>query len=132
MTEPAVTTATAAIAAPSLVVLASQYLGVSLGPYLVIVLGAWCGSFWAIVSAPPMTKWQSFGLAGRAILLSVLMTAAVAHLMSEYFGWDLEELYVIVSISIAALGDKWLEIMNSLKDAVMTGMGNVFKKDTDK
>jgi len=66
-------------------------------------------------------------------MLSVLLTASISHLLSEGFGWHQEELYIIVSIAIAALGDRWIDIFNSLKEALMTGMGNVFKpKDTDK
>lgn len=133
MTEPTATTAAATLGAPSLIALASGWWGVELGPFVVIFLGAWCGSFWALVSAPPMSRWQSAGLALRSIMLSVLLTASISHLLSEGFGWHQEELYIIVSIAIAALGDRWIDIFNSLKEALMTGMGNVFKpKDTDK
>lgn len=127
MTEP-VAAAVASTASTSLIVLASKYLGVDIGPYAVIFLGAWCGSFWALVSAPAMTRWQSAGLALRAILLSVLLTSAVSHLLADSFGWHLDELYIVVSIGIAALGDRWLDIFNALRDALMTGMANVFKK----
>lgn len=127
MTEP-VAAAVASTASTSLIVLASKYLGVDIGPYAVIFLGAWCGSFWALVSAPAMTRWQSAGLALRAILLSVLLTSAVSHLLADSFGWHLDELYIVASIGIAALGDRWLDIFNALRDALMTGMANVFKK----
>lgn len=127
MAEPA-TSAIASTASTSLIVLASKYFGVDLGPYIIIFLGAWCGSFWALVSAPAMTRWQSAWLALRAVLLSVLLTSAVSHLLADSFGWHLDELYIIVSIGIAALGDRWLDIFNALRDALMTGMANVFKK----
>ena len=128
MAEPATAAAISTVSATSLIVLASKYLGVDIGPLAVIILGAWCGSFWALVSAPAMTRLQSAGLAMRAILLSVLMTGAVSHLLSDAFGWQSDELLIIVSIGIAALGDRWIDIFNSLKEAIMTGIGNVFKK----
>ncbi len=128
MAEPATAAVISTASATSLIVLASKYLGVDIGPYAVIFLGAWCGSFWALVSAPAMTRWQSAGLALRAILLSVLLTSAVSHLLADSFGWHLDELYIIVSIAIAALGDRWIDIFNALKEALMTGMANIFKK----
>lgn len=132
MAEPTTATAAAgAVIAAPLIVIASRRWGVDLGPYVIILLGAICGSFWALVSAPAMSRWQSTGLALRSILLSVLLTAAVSHMLSEVFGWDISELYIVVSISIAALGDKWLEILNALKEAIMTGMGKMFVKKDD-
>lgn len=132
MAEPTTTAAAAGamIAAP-LIVIAGRKLGVDLGTYVIVFLGATCGAFWALVSSPLMTRWQSAGLALRSILLSVLVTASIARLLSDTFGWDVQELYVIVSIAVAGLGDKWLEIFNSLKEALMTGMGNVFKRKED-
>ena len=129
MAEPVATAAAISTAsAASLIVLASKYLGVDIGTYVVIFAGAWCGSFFALVSAPAMTRWQSAGLAIRAILLSLLLTTAVAHLLYAAFGWQQDELYVVVSIAIAALGDRWIDILNALKEAIMTGLGNIFKK----
>ena len=126
MTEP--TTTAAAVGAVPLIVVFSSVFGVNLGPYVLITIGAICGSFWALASAESLTRWAAVRLSARVILLSVLMTTAVAELLAHAFDWHLSELYIIVSVGIAAMGDKWLEVINSLKEAIMSGMANIFKK----
>lgn len=126
MAEP---NATAAISAVPLIAVFVSMFGVNYGPYVLIFLGAVCGSFWAVLSAPTMSRWSSFWLAGRSILLSLLLTAAVTELLGAWFHWEVSELYIIVAIGIAALGDKWLEIIDTLKTSIQTALTNVVKKD---
>ena len=120
---------TVAVSAVPLIALFVGVFGASFGPYMMIFLGAVCGSFWAVLEAPSITRWASFWLACRSILLSLLLTVAVSELLAGAFGWHLSELYIVVSIGIAALGDKWLEIIDTLKTAIQTAIGGIFKKE---
>ncbi len=83
MSEPS--TAAAVTAVPLITVFISL-LGPQLGPYAMVFMGAVCGSFWAITSAPAMTRWKAAGMALRVILLSILLTVALSELLSRTFG----------------------------------------------
>lgn len=124
MAEPNTTVAVAAI--PLITVFVGVF-GPAIGPYLLILFGAVCGCFWAIASAEAMTRWQTTKMAIRVIMLSVLMTVAVSELLHSAFGWGVSELYVVVSISIAAMGDKWLSVIESLSEAIKTAISGIFK-----
>jgi phosphate/sulfate permease len=56
----------------------------------------------------------------RAVLLSLLLTAGIAQLIGAAFGWPVSELYIIVSIAVAGLGDKWLDVLESIKTRLQT------------
>lgn len=130
MAEPNVTTV--AVAVPLAVVFTSVF-GQMYGIYALILAGAITGSFFALLAAPPVSsRWQAVGLMVRSILLSLLMTAGASHLLSESFGWNADELYIFVSFGIAALGDKWLEIIETLKTTIQTAVTGIFKKGEDK
>jgi hypothetical protein len=112
---------TASVAAVPLVTLFVALFGVAWGPYVLIFLGAVCGSMWAVLSAPPFaTRWGGLWLAVRAVLLSLLLTAGIAKLIGDAFGWPVSEMYIIVSIAIAGLGDKWLDVLDSIKTRLQT------------
>lgn len=112
---------TASVTAVPLVTLFVALFGASWGPYVLIFIGAVCGSMWAVLSAPPFeSRWRGLWLALRAILLSVLLTAAVAGLLSETFGWQVSEMYIVVSIAIAGMGDRWLDVLESIKTRIQT------------
>lgn len=120
-------TVAAASAVPLITVFISIF-GPSFGPYVLISIGALCGSFWALTSAPTMTRWQAALLAIRATMLSILLTVAVAEILSDAFGWQLSEMYILVSIAIAALGDRWISILDSLQTSISTAISGIFKK----
>lgn len=120
---------TVAVSAVPLIALFVGVFGASFGPYMMIFLGAVCGSFWAVLQAPSITRWAGFWLACRSILLSLLLTVAVSELLAGAFGWHLSELYIVVSIGIAALGDKWLEIIDTLKTSIQTAITRAVQKE---
>jgi len=112
---------TAAVTAVPLVTIFVTMFGPAFGPYALILIGAVCGSMWAVLSAPPFpNRWAGLMLVGRSVLLSVLLTAAVAGMVSQAFGWQVSEMYIIVSIAIAGMGDKWLDILESIKTRIQT------------
>ena len=124
MAEP--NTAAAVSAVPLITVFVGVF-GPAIGPYLLILFGAVCGCFWAIASAEAMTRWQITKMAIRVIMLSVLMTVAVSELIHTAFGWAVSELYVVVSISISAMGNRWLAVIESLSEAIKTAMTGIFR-----
>lgn len=114
-------TSAATVTAVPLVTIFVAMFGASFGPYVLICLGAVCGSMWAVLSAPPFpSRWGGLWLVGRSVLLSLLLTAGIAKLISDAFGWPVSEMYIIVSISIAGLGDRWLDVLDSIKTRVQT------------
>jgi hypothetical protein len=119
MAEPNSTVA--AVAAVPLITVFVALFGASFGPYVLIFIGAVCGSMWAVLSAPPFpSRWGGLWLVGRSVLLSLLLTAGIAKLVADTFGWPVSEMYIIVSISIAGLGDRWLDVLDSIKTRVQT------------
>jgi len=120
-----------AITATPLITVAVAVWGPAVGPYVLILFGAMCGCFWALANADAMTRWQAFKLAVRVVMLSLLMTVAVSELISHAFSWQVSEMYVVVSIGIAAMGDKWLTVIESLSTAIKTAVSGLFvKKDS--
>ena len=124
MAEP--NTAAAATAVP-LIVVFTELFGKTFGAYVMIAFGAVCGCFWALANTEAMTRWQVVKMSIRVISLSVFMTVAVSELLSHAFGWEVSELYIVVSIGIAAMGDKWLAVIESLSDAIKTAIAGIFK-----
>ncbi len=125
MAEPNITTMTVAV--PLAVVFTTAF-GAVYGIYALILAAAVTGSFFALLAAPSLTRWQSLGLMVRSILLALLMTAGAARLLGNTMGWDVNELYVFVSFGIAALGDKWLEIIDTLKTALQNVISDLAKR----
>lgn len=126
MAEP---NATVAVTAVPLALVFTAWLGPLYGVYALILAGAVTGSFFALLAAPPQSRCQALGLMGRSVILSLLMTAAASQVLSDWMGWHLDELYIFVSFSIAALGDKWLEIIDTLKTTIQTAVTGIFKKE---
>ncbi len=121
MPEPIQTTA----AGVSLVTLAVTFFGPQVGPYVVIIFGGVGGGLWALSSAAPLTRMAGSWLMLRCVVTSVLLTALVAGWIGPLLGVPVTEFYSLVSLSIAALGNKWLDIIESLKirvqGAISTG-----------
>ena len=124
MAEP---NATAAAAAVPLIIVFTDLFGQTFGAYVMIAFGAVCGCFWALANTDQMTRWQVVKMSIRVISLSVFMTVAVSELLSHAFGWEVSELYIVVSIAIAAMGDKWLSVIESLSEAIKTAVAGIFK-----
>ena len=118
MSEPASTT----VAAVPLITLAVALFGVNAGAYVVIGLGALGGSFWAITSAAAATRLSSAFLMARCLITSLVLTAFIAGIIGPWLGMEVTEIYVVVAFAIAALGDKWLEIFDSIKVRIQTAI----------
>ncbi len=111
MPEPVNTT----IASVSLVTLAVALFGPQAGPYIVIVLGAVGGGLWALSSAALDTRMQGVWLMLRCIVTAVVLTALIAGIVGPWIGVSVTEAYAVVSFVIGALGNRWQEIIDSIK-----------------
>lgn len=114
MAEPILQTAAAGV---SIVTLASAVAGPLLGPYLVIVLGAISGGLWALSgTAATVTRVDGALLMLRCVLTAVLLTAIIAQVLAARFGIATTELYCLVSLSIGAMGNRWQDVLDSVRD----------------
>jgi len=118
MSEPASST----VAAVPLITLAVALFGVNAGPYVVITLGAVGGSFWALTNSASISRVASLLMVARCLMTAIVLTAFVAGIVGHMFGIEVTEIYVVVAFVIAALGDKWLEIFESIKTRIQTAI----------
>ena len=103
------------VAGVSLITLAVAVFGPNAGPYIVIVLGSLGGGLWALSSAVIETRAQGAWLMLRCLVTAIVLTAMIAGLLGPWLGVDTLEVYVVVAFTIGALGNKWLEIIDSVK-----------------
>lgn len=120
MTEPH----SASAAAVPLVTLMVALLGPNFGPYAVITMGAFGGSFWALTNAPTISRLASLFLLARCLITALVLTAFIAGILGPMLGFDVTEIYVVVAFIIAALGDKWLEIFETIKTKLQSLITN--------
>ena len=121
MTEPIQTT----IAGVSLVTLAVAFFGPRAGPYVVIVMGSIGGGLWALSSAVLASRLAGAWLMLRCVLTAVVLTAIAAGWIGPLLGVPVTESYAVVAFVIGALGNKWQDIIDSIKiriqGAISTG-----------
>jgi hypothetical protein len=114
MAEPILQTAAAGV---SIVTVATAVAGPLAGPYLVIVLGAISGGLWALSStAATATRLDGALLMLRCVLTAVLLTALIAQVLGARFGIQVTELYAGVSLVIGAMGNRWQDVIDSVRD----------------
>ena len=118
MSEPASST----VAAVPLITLAVALFGVNAGPYVVITLGAIGGSFWALTNTPAISRVASLLMVARCLMTAIVLTAFIAGLVGHMLDIEVTEIYVVVAFVIAALGDKWLDILESIKTRIQTAI----------
>jgi hypothetical protein len=108
------------LAGVSLITLAVAVFGPQAGPYIVIVLGALGGGLWALSSATLETRLQGAWLMLRCLVTAIVLTAMIAGLLGPWLGIDTLETYAAVAFCIGALGNKWIEIIDSIKQRVQS------------
>lgn len=106
------------IAGVSLMTLAVALFGPQAGPYIVILLGSLGGGLWALSSAELATRLAGVWLMFRCVLTAIVLTALIAQLVGPYIGLQVGEAYAVVSFFIGALGNKWVEIIDSIKTRI--------------
>lgn len=111
MTEPL----HSAAAGVSLITLAVALFGPQAGPYIVILLGSIGGGLWALSSTTMKTRMEGAWLMLRCIVTAIVLTALIATVVGPWFGVAVTEVYVVVAFIIGALGNKWLEVIDTIK-----------------
>jgi hypothetical protein len=111
MTEPVNPT----IAGVSLITLSVSLFGPNAGPYVVIVLGSIGGGLWALSSASLVSRMAGAWLLLRCVLTAVVLTALIAGFTAPHLGVSVTEAYALVAFVIGAMGNKWEDIIDSVK-----------------
>lgn len=108
------------VAAVSLVTLAVAVFGPKVGPYIVILVGSLGGGLWALSSTTIMTRCEGLSLMLRCVVTAVVLTAIISGVVGPLFGLPVAEAYAVVAFTIGALGNKWLEIFDSVKSRIQS------------
>lgn len=111
MAEPIQTT----VAGVSLVTLAVDFFGPQAGPYIVIVLGSIGGGLWALSSSVLATRLSGAWLMLRCVVTAVVLTAVISGAVGRALGIQVTEAYAVVAFVIGALGNRWQDIIDSIK-----------------
>ena len=111
MAEPIQTT----VAGVSLVTLAVAFFGPQAGPYIVIILGSIGGGLWALSSAVLASRMAGAWLMLRCVVTAVVLTAVIAGIVGPWLGIVVTEAYAVVAFVIGALGNRWQDIIDSIK-----------------
>ena len=104
------------VAGVSLITLAVALFGPQAGPYIVIMLGSIGGGLWALSSTELQTRLQGLWLMLRCMVTAVVLTAIIAAVVGPWFGVAVTEAYAAIAFFIGAMGNKWVEVIESVKD----------------
>lgn len=99
----------------SLVALATSLFGPQAGPYVVILLASIGGGLWALSSAVLETRLAGLWLMIRCIVTAIALTSVIAGMVAAWLGTAPNEAIAVVAFVIGALGNKWIEIIDSIK-----------------
>lgn len=125
-------TPNAPVEAVSLITLAVAVFGPQAGPYVVIVLGSIGGALWALsatslVPPPEVTeeigRWrrkQGLWLMLRCVITAVVLTSLIAGLVGPWFGMKVTEAYAFVAFGIGAMGNRWQDVIESVKNRLQS------------
>lgn len=111
MPEPVQTT----VAGVSLVTLAVAVFGPQAGPYIVIVLGSIAGGLWALSSTTLQTRTEGAWLMLRCVITAIVLTALIAGAVGPWIHIPVTEAYAVVAFVIGMLGNRWQDIIESIK-----------------
>ena len=117
------------VEAVSLITLAVAVFGPQAGPYVVIVLGSIGGGLWALSGTalvPPIeiapeaaNRWrrrQGLWLMLRCVLTAIVLTSLIAGMVGPWFGMAVTEAYAFVAFGIGAMGNRWQDVIESVKN----------------
>lgn len=120
MTEPASTAATGVSLVTLTTALIGPQFGPLLGPYIVILLCSTVGAQWAILASPPMSRLEGVLLMLRVAGTALVLTAMLSQIVSAYSNVPVNEAYGAISFFIGALGHKWMEVIEGVKQRLLT------------
>ena len=99
----------------SLITLAVALVGPQAGPYVVIVLGSIGGGLWALSSTALETRLAGAWLMLRCVVTAIVLTALISGIVGPWFGITVTEAYAVVAFIIGAMGNKWVEVIDTIK-----------------
>lgn len=102
----------------SLMTLAVALFGPQAGPYAVILLGSVGGGLWPLSTAVLASKMDGVWLMLRCTFTAIVLTSLIAQFIGPYMGVDVVEAYALVSFVIGALGNKWQDILETIKTRI--------------
>lgn len=105
-----------AVEAVSLMTLAVAMFGAQAGPYVVIVLGSIGGGLWAISDTMLESRKQGLWLMLRCVLTAVVLTSLAATYVGPWIKQPIIEVYGLVAFVIGMLGNRWRDIIESIKN----------------
>jgi len=105
-----------AIEAVSLMTLAVALFGVQAGPYIVIVLGSIGGGLWAISNTTLESRKQGLWLMLRCVITAIVLTSLAATYVGPWIKQPVTEVYGLVAFIIGMLGNRWQDIIESVKN----------------
>lgn len=120
MTPDIASTATAVVTSTTSVSLAavlSHWLGPQYGPYAAILFAAMAGAIWGVSAIPTVTRLEGAGRFIRFTITAVVLVGGGTALAAGYLDTTFEspvELSILVAFGIAAVGDRWTEILSRL------------------
>lgn len=109
-----------AVEAVSLITLAVAIFGPQAGPYVVIALGSIGGGLWALSDTPLQSRKQGVWLMVRCVLTAIMLTALAATYVGPWVGQPVTEVYGLVAFIIGMLGNRWRDIIESIKTRIQT------------
>jgi len=119
MSDPT-TVATAVVASTTSVSLAaflSLWLGPAYGPYAAILFSAMAGAIWGVSAIPTVTRWEGAGRFLRYTMTAVVLVGGGTALTAGYLDTKIDspvELSILVAFVIAAIGDRWIDLISRL------------------
>lgn len=114
MPEPTTTATTGT----GLAALAVALLGPLTGQHALIVFGALAGALWPLSEASTQSHRAGAWLLLRVVLMAVVFTGLVAHVLQRYAGIEPDLSLGPIAFCIAALGNGWRPVMDTLGDAL--------------
>lgn len=106
-------------AAVVLTALASTFFG----HYAVIIFAALAGGLWPLSGATTATRRDGALLLLRLVLTAAALTGFIAMLVERHFGMPAVEAMAPVAFVIAAMGDRWRDILDSIVERVRSIIG---------
>lgn len=93
------------------------------GTYAVIIFAALAGALWPLSGAKTATRTDGALLLLRLVLTAAALTGFVAWAVEKNLGLPASEAMAPVAFVIAAVGDRWRDILDSIVERVRSIIG---------
>jgi len=101
-------------------------LGASLGDFASIFFGALGGSLWLLGKHRDTTRWEGALIVARMVLTSFALSGALAWWLEKEHGLPQVWMLTPISFFIAAMGDRWVRILDKIEEGITKAIGAIF------